>query len=436
MSRFGNRGLKIGFYRTCITPPVGTPMAGYALRPGPAAGVHDDLYVNALYFSDGAGEYAVASIDALTVDPGLSGEVRRIVGDALGLRPEQVVVAATHTHSGPDLNGIFAEPDPVLRSIVARKIAGAITAAASSATEASLRSAIGLASGVTVNRRNPGSGPLDERVHVAVFRGDRGFKATIVGFTCHPVVLGHNNMLISADYPGPLRKWVEALTGTSSVFLNGTCGDINPLTPTTDLDRVYDRTVGTFDDVEWMGKVVACEAVKQALLAKPEKPCLAYVDSEVELDTLLPQGYEEAKARLEELETRIRTAAEKGDRRAEVEARVEYFRSRMTVALCEAYGGGSIRVRVQALSLGQDTALVFLPSEVLVEIGLRIKSGSPFRNTMVVSYANDYFGYVPPSSEYDCGGYETTYPVSVLKKGEAEKLIKASLSLLEKLKAG
>lgn len=83
--------------------------------------------------------------------------------------------------------------------------------------------------------------------------------------------MGHNNLQISADYSGALNQYVKILTGGFPVFLNGACGDINPLTRGTDLTKVYDRSIGTFEDVEWMGRILACEAVKTAELSAPEK---------------------------------------------------------------------------------------------------------------------------------------------------------------------
>ncbi|HID91216.1 TPA: hypothetical protein EYP44_04570, partial [Candidatus Bathyarchaeota archaeon] len=67
-----------------------------------------------------------------------------------------------------------------------------------------------------------------------------------MSFACHAVVMGPNNPLVSADFPWALNGCVEALTRGGSAFLNGECGDVNPLTPNTDLGAVYDRSEGTF----------------------------------------------------------------------------------------------------------------------------------------------------------------------------------------------
>ena len=68
--------MNIGYYKVCITPPIGTPMSGYALREGPAIGVHDDLYVRVLYMCDSRGEeFAITVADVLGIDNDLYREI-------------------------------------------------------------------------------------------------------------------------------------------------------------------------------------------------------------------------------------------------------------------------------------------------------------------------------------------------------------------------
>lgn len=64
-----------------------------------------------------------------------------------------------------------------------------------------------------------------------------------------------------------------------------------------------------------------------------------------------------------------------------------------------------LAARIAALRLG-DAALVFLPGEAFVEIGLGILAESPFRFTAVAAYANDYLGYIPTDRAFLNRGYE------------------------------
>jgi len=91
-------------------------------------------------------------------------------------------------------------------------------------------------------------------------------------------------------------------------------------------------------------------------------------------------------------------------------------------------GKNCVEAPVSALKLN-DIVLLFLPSEVFVDHQLRIKEASSYE-TIVVSYADDYFGYIPTRESFDEGGYEASYPGTILRKGEGEKLVKKALELL------
>jgi hypothetical protein len=93
---------------------------------------------------------------------------------------------------------------------------------------------------------------------------------------------------------------------------------------------------------------------------------------------------------------------------------------------------GRLPQEVQAIRLDRDTAIVTLPHEVFVELGLAIKSASPFRTTMVVSLANDLDFYIPTRRAFEEGHYEpTTCP---LEPGCGERLVQAAVKLLNELK--
>ena len=417
--------MKVGYASSVITPPVGVRLSGYASRVKPSEGIHDDLKCRVLYLENGDERFVLAVLDVIGVSSELVGNFRRLFSEMLNIEGDRLSVAAVHTHAGPVL-GILDKPQDSefnLSDYYARVAAGAASVAARRLEEVQLYSGVGSAGEVVVNRRNPESGLVDPRVHVVSFKRGSAYRVSLVNFTCHAVVLGHNNLQISADYPGALNRYVEMLTGGGSIFLNGTCGDINPLTPGTDLSRVYDRSVGTFEDVEWMGRIIACEAVKTAELSKPEKPNLRMGYSEVNAKVWKPLSLEEARRELEELK-----ASE------EASAAYRRYMAKLKLRVLERFEDVEyLKLPVVALALSDDTALTLLPSEVLVEVGLRIKEGSPFRNTMVASYCNQYVGYIPVEKAYDEGGYETTFPACMVERGTAEKLIKESLRLLSSL---
>ncbi len=408
--------MKVGYASSIITPPVGVRLSGYASRVRPSENIHDNLMCRALYFEDDGGVFAIAVLDLIGVGFELLDYFQNLASNILNIDKSMLTIAATHTHAGPEL-------DQELSKYIARVAAGTVYMASRRLEEVQLYSGVGSAGAIIVNRRNPSSGLLDPRVHVVSFKCGSAYKALLVNFTCHAVVMGHNNLQISADYPGALNRYVEMLTGAPSLFVNGTCGDVNPFTPRTDLTRVYDRSIGTFEDVEWMGRILACESVKTAELSTSETPSLRVKNSIVKAKIWKPITLEEARRELETLEK----SKEYSDpyRCYIAEAKIRVLEKFKEVEY--------INLPITVLALSDATALVMLPSEILVEVGLKIKEGSPFKNTLVAGYCNGYLGYIPIEKAYDEGGYEATFPTCIVERGTGEKLIEESLKLLSEV---
>ena len=89
------------------------------------------------------------------------------------------------------------------------------------------------------------------------------------------------------------------------------------------------------------------------------------------------------------------------------------------------------KMDVQAFCLSDSVALVALPGELFIELGLAIKQRSPFPTTLVVELSNDYPGYIPTKRGFVEGSYEPTN--SRIESGEGETLVDAASDLLLKL---
>jgi hypothetical protein len=91
--------------------------------------------------------------------------------------------------------------------------------------------------------------------------------------------------------------------------------------------------------------------------------------------------------------------------------------------------GASLPVDVVTMTLGDEVAIVFLPGEVFVELGLAIRNGSPYPTTLVVELSNCIETlYIPTRAAYAGGGYEVTN--SAVEPGSGEMLVQAALTLL------
>jgi neutral ceramidase len=81
-----------------ITPPPGYPLGGHSIGGQMARGYWSRLYARAFYFQDAAGQrLALISCDLFAIPAGLHAQV----AEELKLPPEQLIIAATHTHQGP-----------------------------------------------------------------------------------------------------------------------------------------------------------------------------------------------------------------------------------------------------------------------------------------------------------------------------------------------
>src|SRR5438067_974941 len=86
-----------------ITPREPLWLAGYAARTEPAKGKISDLYASALAIKDAQGsQLIIASVDLIAIPKIIADPVYRAVQEQIGLGPERLILAATHTHYGPE----------------------------------------------------------------------------------------------------------------------------------------------------------------------------------------------------------------------------------------------------------------------------------------------------------------------------------------------
>jgi hypothetical protein len=97
----------------------------------------------------------------------------------------------------------------------------------------------------------------------------------------------------------------------------------------------------------------------------------------------------------------------------------------------EKRGSDTLPIEVQVFRLSSDVAIVLVPGEVFVDIGLAIKKASPFRTTLVIQLANDGPGYIPTRKAFGEGSYETVN--SRIQPGGGEAMTDVAVRLLNEL---
>jgi len=222
----------------CITPAIGTPMAGYSERPHDkrSQGVRDDLYVKALVLSDGRDTVALVGADILMTTLNVAEEVWEEVGRHIPLDRNHILFTSSHTHNGPGgfAPGRLAEYslgkyDPALFALIAEAISQAILEAYDHLAQSELAYGHVEASELIVNRVH--DGPVDSLLRFMVIRKETEETCFVVRFSAHPTNFKEEDMDLSAEYPGEVCRFLQENTGAQAIFLGGAVGAMGPRPP-------------------------------------------------------------------------------------------------------------------------------------------------------------------------------------------------------------
>jgi len=440
--------LKGGCSKVNITPPLGIPLIGSKGKP--SDDIIDELYAKALVLNDGHTTIAIVSADLLyTPLEEITNPIREIIKEKIGIPEQNVLICATHTHSGPevftksklgpDTEIPASKIDQFYLQTLIRKTASSVMIAYKNMQDVKIGAAKGQIPEIVYNRRprlTDGSvkmaftlppevtttkkietdaegnvkvtftlpdkeaeldfGPIDPEVCVLRVEDMNGeIVGSLVNFGCHPVcIYPYLNTTISADYPAYTMQVVEQIEGGVCLFALGLAGNTVPIQR-----GVIPR--------RQIGKALGGESLRR-------------------LQSVSTVGDVTLNASKKEIRFPIKTASptDKSPAPASPDA---------------SRGGGKdvdeknyITTEIQVLRLG-DIYILGLPGEILVEVGLEIKRRAGVEKLFVISLSNDAIGYVCHSQAYKEGGYE---PVSGtnLAKGVGEIMIEQALDLINQAK--
>ncbi|MCS6862234.1 MAG: neutral/alkaline non-lysosomal ceramidase N-terminal domain-containing protein [Abditibacteriales bacterium] len=410
--------LRAGAAQVVITPPVGVWMAGFAARPSASQGIHDDLMAKALVLDDGAQRVALVTADLLGLDFDLLTRLKEHIQRQTGIAPEGVLFNASHTHGGPMTNTLrgMGERDEAYCDLLLRHIVGAVKMAVDRLQDAR----IGFGSApccIGFNRRERirrdvvlglvKRGPTDTRVDVMrVDALDGQPLAVVFRHATHPVVLGADNVLITADWCGYAARTLphflitqppnHPATQPVCLFVQGCCGDINPIQR------------GSFEAAAWLGRIVAAASAQAWYPIETRE--------EVTLKTSLrilplplqdPPSVEEAEKQLEAYQQRAADAPKTQTNPGMVRTYQDLvgWAEKILEFAKEGIKPRTQDFVVQTLTI-DDTAIVGLSGEPFIELAWDIERRSPCARTWVLGYTNGCIGYVPTARAYEEGGYE------------------------------
>jgi neutral ceramidase len=152
--------LRLGRGAVRITPPEGFPMGGdFRLRF--ATGVEDDLYAKALVLEQGGVKAALVSCDLVGLPWRHVKAARELIASECGIARENVMISATHTHTGPEMLDLVLEEAAgrtlelvrEYQAALPRRIADAVRLAAADLRPVQLRAGVGRERTLPFNRR-------------------------------------------------------------------------------------------------------------------------------------------------------------------------------------------------------------------------------------------------------------------------------------------
>ena len=386
-----------GVARVDITPSEALWQGGYAARTKPAAGTLQPLWAKALALKDASGASAILiTTDILGYPKDFAERVRSRIEKACGLPRANVMLSASHTHSGPVIDASlkciysFDAAEEERLQAYASKLEEVLTVLASNALKGLAPAALHGGNGVArfaVNRRNNTEGqltptttlqgPNDHAVPVLrVSHPDGTPLALVFGYACHATVLDGYEW--SGDYPGFAQAALETqYPGATAMFFAGCGADQNPLPRrSVSLARQYGTTLAA----------AVVRVLEDPMTPLASRLAVAYR----EVDLPLEAGPTEASLR-------ERAGAASGYEQRCTEALLQHLEQEGSLPVSYPYP-------VQTWRLGSQL-LVALGGETVVSYAIGIKERLG-QETFVMGYANDLMAYIPSERVREEGGYE------------------------------
>ncbi len=386
--------LRVGFGETKITPPLGTDLAGFGFYLDRRATViRDNLKASVLYLRNEKTSLCLISLDLLCLSVEFADQIRKIISDEHRLPAENILVACTHTHSGPavqPLPGLGRVNKAYVQSLPQLILEATVTAVRSlrPATFAFHQEAI---EPIGYNRRLSNFQEIDPWLRVGIFKLGRT-SIFLLNYACHPVTLGPTKE-IAADWPGAAVKALET-RGHRALVLQGFCGDIDPVS-------YLNRRMGNLKgDYELCGAIIASRALKSLRYANfTPNVELAAAEERIKLPLSVFSR--------EDLDKETEAALEANRQFPNASRVVKIWRKKIEKIYDDALKNPWLdNVPVQAIKIGQMKLIAF-PGEPFCALGLKLMEKWP---TLVpVGYANGDVGYFPTTEAYKSPGDYACY---------------------------
>ncbi|MFV8752953.1 hypothetical protein ACNOYE_20600 [Nannocystaceae bacterium ST9] len=346
---------------------------GAPYQRGVALGVHDPVFVRSMAIGYGPNDGVVlAIVDAIGIGNQIQREIRASAAANLGLDESRIIVAATHSHSAPDLQGLWGGvPDDYKARLIAD-----IVESLGVAWNGKIPATLEVASTTSSNRNRRDWGFTDDALfalHATSLEGDP--LGLMVTFAAHPVILGDENLMISRDYCGYTVDKLEDELGVPVLFFNGIQGDVSP-------DGADGMFADDFERADFYGDLVAQSTLDV-------------------LDQREPVGvdfYHEQRPYELDVENELfKLVAQAGIIYYDFTVRGDMF---------------WIDTQATYMRFGEEIQMIAFPGESLTRNGLPVKDMMTAPHKVVLGLATDSLGYFVPSDEW-MTGHNDNYEESV-----------------------
>ncbi len=446
--------LRAGAAAVDITPEkLPVSMTG-AFQDRMATGAQDRLHARAFVLDDGTTEIAIVVCDICLISREIFDAAKKDASQRTGIPENRMLMSATHTHTAATAVPLAqCNPDPDFVTHLTKQIAEAVVRAHDNLQPAAIGWASADETSEVGNRRwhvkpeaitaNPfgrsddqvrtnaprGSdflikpaGPVDPEVSIVSVVDAKGKPLSLLANYGLHYVGGVPAFQLSADYFGEFARRIGAKLDADDHFVgllsNGASGDVNNynFTEPRPAAEPMQRIAAVAD------KIAAVAVDARQSIEHQKAPQLKMVERTIDLGVRKPDAADLSYAR---------EMLAKAENPQKLNMHEVYAQE--TVRIHETYPD-TVNIKVQAVRIGDDLAIVAIPCEVFAEIGLEIKERSPFKNTFVITLANGYNGYLPSPEQHALGGYETWRSGwSYLEVDASTKITETAISMLESL---
>jgi hypothetical protein len=468
--------LALGCAKVDITPKHPVPLAGFAHRKGVFESVDGPLNARILFFEkNGKSAALIVSADLLFWCGDRSVRLKKKLAELWGLDEANILLHATHNHSGPQTSARFTPllgvPDEEYVAFMEQRVMDGVATAARRLEPVSIERGYGRCE-LGVNRRkkvdgrivmapNP-AGRVDPETTVLRFATPDGrLKALLVHYACHPTVSGEN--VVSPEFPGEAMNALEGKFGNGvvAVYLQGFCGDVRPALVR---DGAFYR--GGPKEVKQIGRALADEVgnvlsrpmtrlapgsfeARRLILPLPLQPSLApeemaeLAKGERAAEPVNPEGRQTAGGSdgVAESDT---GGSDHASGTASADKRTGAGAGRLKQLAPDAdvlktWAGfllsdpdrlkrSTVELDMSYLELADGCSILAVNGEMVHAYGEFVKTR--FGKTVLpVGYSNGMIGYVPTAEQLDEGGYEAVdyiyyFGLPSTFSPEAEQLIR------------